>query len=182
MGGSSQEREISLISGRECAAALRDAGFRSVTEIDVSRTIVADLAKADAQVCFNALHGPLGEDGSIQGMLNVLGIPYTHSGVRASSIAMHKELTKKIATAIGIRCPAGLLMDRAEFIARRFDSPYVIKPINDGSSVHTYIVCDPTIVPFDLAEWPYSADSGDDGQAFHLKADSDSGRWRTAIR
>src|SRR5579864_6389805 len=87
MGGSSAEREISLVTARECAAALRAAGFRTVVEIDVADNLAAALADARAEVCFNALHGPLGEDGSIQGFLNVLGIPYTHSGVAASAIA-----------------------------------------------------------------------------------------------
>lgn len=155
MGGLSEEREVSLVTGRECAAALREAGFRHVTEMDVTRTIASDLVRAGTEICFNALHGPLGEDGSIQGMLNLLGIRYTHSGVRASSVAMHKEMAKKIAESIGIRCPRGARMDRAAFAAARFDKPYVIKPINEGSSIHTYVVSDPSARPFQDDVWPY---------------------------
>lgn len=155
MGGLSEEREVSLVTGRECAAALREAGFLRVLEVDVTRTIASDIMKAGAEICFNALHGPLGEDGSIQGLLNLLGIPYTHSGVLASSIAMQKDIAKEIAASAGIRCPAGARLDRAAYASTRFDRPYVIKPINEGSSVHTYVVLDPSEAPFDIAAWPY---------------------------
>ena len=155
MGGFSEEREVSLVTGRECAAALREAGFRHVVEMDVTRSIASDLAKAGVEVCFNALHGPLGEDGSIQGLMNLLAIPYTHSGVLASSIAMQKDIAKEIAASVGIRCPAGSRMDRAAYAVARFDKPYVIKPINEGSSVHTYVVLDPSKAPFAIEAWPY---------------------------
>lgn len=130
-------------------------GFAHVVEIDVAATIAADLHSIGAEICFNALHGPLDEDGSIQGLLNNLGVPYTHSGVRASAIAMHKELTKKIAESIRIRCPRGARVDQAAFAAMRFDRPYVVKPINDGSSIHTYVVCNPLHPPLAVGEWPY---------------------------
>lgn len=155
MGGLSEEREVSLVTGRACAAALREAGFRHVLEMDVTRTIATDIVNAGAEICFNALHGPLGEDGSIQGLLNLVGIPYTHSGVLASSIAMQKDIAKEIAGSIGIRCPAGSRMDRVAYAAARFEKPYVIKPINEGSSVHTYVVLDPSKAPFDISAWPY---------------------------
>lgn len=155
MGGFSEEREVSLVTGRECASALREAGFRHVLEMDVTRSIASDVVRSGAEICFNALHGPLGEDGSIQGLLNLLGVPYTHSGVLASSIAMQKDIAKEIAASIGIRCPAGSRMDRAAYAAARFDKPYVIKPINEGSSVHTYVVLDPSEAPFTIDAWPY---------------------------
>lgn len=157
VGGRSREREISLVTGRECANALRRAGFQDISEIDAAENVVAKLVEVKPNICFNALHGPLGEDGSIQGLLNVLGIPYTHSGVLASSIAMHKEHTKRFAQSAGIRCPQGLCLDRNSFFSRIFDQPYVIKPLNDGSSIDTYVVRDPSIRPFRSDAWPYGA-------------------------
>jgi D-alanine-D-alanine ligase len=155
MGGRSAEREISLVSAQECTKALLAAGYRTVHGIDVSGDLAGLLANTGAEICFNALHGPMGEDGSIQGFLNVLGIPYTHSGVLASSIAMHKEHAKRIAQSAGIRCPSGSRHDRESFFSRRFDAPYVLKPINEGSSVHTYIVRDPSVPPVARDRWPY---------------------------
>jgi D-alanine-D-alanine ligase len=155
MGGLSKEREVSLVTGRECAAALREWGFKHVVEIDISDNLQQDIAKSGADICFNALHGPLGEDGSIQGLLNVLRIPYTHSGVLASSIAMHKQHTKLVAQAAGIRCPRGTRMSKEAFFARQFDHAFVVKPINEGSSVHTYVVRDPSNLPFPEDAWPY---------------------------
>ena len=92
MGGWSSEREVSLASGKACSAALRVAGYR-VSEIDVDRDIGNVLAKTRPDICFNALHGPMGEDGNIQGLLNIMGIPYTHSGVQASALAIDKVRT-----------------------------------------------------------------------------------------
>jgi D-alanine-D-alanine ligase len=155
MGGRSREREISLVTGRECAAALRQAGFHNVAEIDVAENLIGTLTETEPGVCFNALHGPLGEDGSIQGLLNVLGIPYTHSGVLASSIAMHKEHAKRFAQSVGIRCPQGACFDQSSFFSREFMHPYVVKPVNDGSSIDTYVVRDPLIRPFEWNNWPY---------------------------
>jgi D-alanine-D-alanine ligase len=157
MGGRSREREISLVTGRECAAALRQAGFHSVAEIDVAENLIVTLTETVPDACFNALHGPLGEDGSIQGLLNVLGIPYTHSGVLASSIAMHKDHAKRFARSIGIRCPQGACFDQNSFFSREFVHPYVVKPVNDGSSIDTYVVRDPSIRPFEWDAWPYCA-------------------------
>ena len=134
MGGLSKEREVSLISGAACAAALQEAGY-DVVDVDVDRRIGARLLEIRPDVCFNALHGPLGEDGSIQGLLNILGLPYTHSGVAASSLAMDKHRTKLLVGQLGIRSPQGSLADAATFWASDLDAPYVIKPINDGSSI-----------------------------------------------
>ncbi len=157
MGGRSREREISLVTGRECAAALRQAGFKNVTELDIADDPVASLTAAKPDICFNALHGPLGEDGSIQGLLNVMRIPYTHSGVLASSLAMHKEHAKRFAQSLGIRCPKGARFDRNRFFAQEFTQGYVIKPVNDGSSINTYVVRDPAARPFEPDAWPYHA-------------------------
>lgn len=157
MGGHSAEREISLVTARECGQALRLAGYSDVVEIDTAAGLLSSLAELKPDVCFNALHGPLGEDGSIQGLLNVLGIPYTHSGVAASAIAMHKDHTKRLARSIGVRCPSGVRFTAEEFFSKKFDRPYVVKPINEGSSVHTYVVRDPGVLPFTAAQWPYRA-------------------------
>lgn len=157
MGGRSREREISLVTGRECAAALRQAEFQDVTELDMADNPVASLTAAKPDICFNALHGPLGEDGSIQGLLNVMRIPYTHSGVLASSVAMHKEHAKRFAQSVGIRCPQGARFDRSRFFSQEFTQAYVVKPVNDGSSINTFVVRDPAVRPFEPAAWPYRA-------------------------
>jgi D-alanine-D-alanine ligase len=139
-GGWSAEREVSLSSGRGCVAALRRAGFR-VTEVDVDRSIAATLATLKPDVAFNALHGRWGEDGAIQGVLEVLGIPYTHSGVMASSVAMNKEQTKRIVANAGVPVAIAVLV-APEDAARRhaMEPPYVAKPIAEGSSVGVVIV------------------------------------------
>ena len=142
MGGVSAEREVSLVSGKACAKALGEAGYQ-VTEIDVGRDVgalVAALTPAPDAV-FNALHGRWGEDGCVQGLLELLHIPYTHSGVMASAMAMDKVTAKRVVAAAGVASPQGLVVRRAELrehepIAR----PYVIKPINEGSSVGVRIV------------------------------------------
>ena len=140
MGGWSAEREVSLASGRACAAALRTAGFQ-VTEVDVDQRVATVLSDLRPDVCFNALHGPIGEDGSIQGLLNVLGIPYTHSGVQASALAMDKPRAKALFASGGLRCPPGVICSPKDAgTGHCFDPPYVIKPINQGSSVGVRIV------------------------------------------
>lgn len=154
-GGLSREREVSLSSGAACAHALREAGY-DVVEIDVTRDIWNQLKQVSPDVCFNALHGPLGEDGSIQGLLNYLDIPYTHSGVAASSLAMDKVRTKMIAAEIGIRTPKGRLVDEAKFWAAPPSEPYVLKPYNDGSSIDTHVVRDPSRHPLIKGAWPYT--------------------------
>lgn len=140
MGGWSAEREVSLVTGRECAAGLRSAGYR-VDEIDVDRDVAARLLSLKPEVCFNALHGRLGEDGNIQGLLNVLGIPYTHSGVTASALAMNKPQAKTIFEACGLACPEGIVVDSDTAPDDLpFPPPFVVKPINEGSSVGVTIV------------------------------------------
>ena len=146
MGGWSVEREVSLSSGTECAKALHEAGY-DVYTIDVDRALQSFLAALlpaghrPPDVIFNALHGKGGEDGMIQGLLDYVGIPYTHSGVLASAVAMHKELTRKVLQSVGIAVPEGLVMPATEFAASHpMDPPYVVKPVDEGSSVGVRIV------------------------------------------
>ncbi len=140
MGGWSAERNVSLTSGAACAAALREAGYR-VTEIDINRDIALVLANLRPDVCFNALHGPAGEDGSIQGLLNIMAIPYTHSGVEASAIAMNKPQAKAVFMRAGLRCPEGYVRRLDDIFERTTLSlPLVVKPLNQGSSVGVQIL------------------------------------------
>jgi D-alanine-D-alanine ligase len=140
MGGPSAEREVSLSSGRECAAALRIAGY-DVTEVDAGLDVVARLQAARPDVVFNALHGRWGEDGCVQGILEWLRIPYTHSGVLSSALAMDKERTKTAYRSAGLPCVASVLAPRDEVRTRHvMEPPYVVKPNNEGSSVGVYIV------------------------------------------
>jgi D-alanine-D-alanine ligase len=141
-GGISAEREVSLSSGRECLAALRSAGF-DVTPIDVGPDLAALIAALDPKpdAVFNALHGRFGEDGAIQGVLDWLGIPYTHSGVRASALAMDKMAAKAIFAAAGLPVARGRAVPVDELeAADPMPRPYVVKPINEGSSVGVHIV------------------------------------------
>ncbi|MDP3527074.1 MAG: D-alanine--D-alanine ligase, partial [Hoeflea sp.] len=134
MGGFSSERPVSLASGRPCADALERAGYR-VTRVDVGKDIAAVLAELRPDVAFNALHGPYGEDGTIQGVLEYLGIPYTHSGVAASALAMDKRLSKIVAKAVGIPVAESKVMNRHEITsAHPMKPPYVVKPVSEGSS------------------------------------------------
>ncbi|MBS8228489.1 D-alanine--D-alanine ligase [Vannielia litorea] len=140
MGGPSAEREVSLSSGRECAAALRSEGF-DVTEIDAGQDVAERLKALAPDAVFNALHGRWGEDGCIQGLLEWLGIPYTHSGVLASSTAIDKERTKALYRAHGLPVVDSVLAGRDEVEAAHVMAPpYVVKPYNEGSSVGIYIV------------------------------------------
>ena len=140
MGGWSAERPVSLNSGRGCADALEAAGYR-VTRIDVDRDIADVLAKLRPDVAFNALHGPVGEDGTIQGVLEILRIPYTHSGVLASALALKKDLAKTVLQAAGVPVAHGLTIDRHEAAKRHaLEPPYVLKPIKEGSSFGVIIV------------------------------------------
>ncbi len=142
MGGISAEREVSLVSGRACAKALGEAGYDAF-EIDVTHDVgalVAALTPAP-DVVFNALHGRWGEDGCVQGLLELLHIPYTHSGVMASALAMDKPTAKSIVAAAGIVSPKGIVVRREAFASGDvMERPYVIKPINEGSSVGVRIV------------------------------------------
>jgi D-alanine-D-alanine ligase len=140
MGGLSSEREVSLNSGKACTGALESAGYK-VTPIDVGRDLAERLKEVEPDVCFNALHGRWGEDGCIQGLLELLGIPYTHSGVRASALAMHKECAKTVMHAAGVPIAAGKVVTRAEAAkAHVLPRPYVLKPVSEGSSVGVFIV------------------------------------------
>jgi len=139
-GGRSAEREVSLVSGSECAAALRQEGYR-VVEIDAGPDLAQSLSDAKPDVVFNALHGRWGEDGCVQGLLEWLGLPYTHSGVLASALAMDKVRAKTVFAAAGLPVAEGMLASRDE--VRRshpMPPPYVVKPVNEGSSVGVYLV------------------------------------------
>ncbi len=140
MGGPSAEREVSLVSGRECAAGLRAAGYEAVG-IDAGGDLPERLAEARADVVFNALHGRWGEDGCVQGILEWLGLPYTHSGVLASALAMDKEKAKTVFRAAGLPVAESLLAT-PDAIARAhpMPPPYVVKPYNEGSSVGIHLV------------------------------------------
>ena len=142
MGGWSSEREVSLSSGMECAKALRQSGY-DVTEIDAQKDLGALLAALTPppDALFNALHGRYGEDGTIQAVLNILEIPYTHSGLLASATAMDKTRSKAIFEAAGIPCPEGKVVNIADLRAGHvMKPPYVVKPNNEGSSVGVHIV------------------------------------------
>ena len=140
MGGWSSEREVSLNSGKACVRALESVGYR-VTPVDVDRNIGSTLASVRPDVAFNALHGPYGEDGTIQGILEVLGIPYTHSGVLSSALAMNKQFAKIVMAASGIPVPEGRTVSRAEAAeAHVLEPPYVLKPVAEGSSYGVFIV------------------------------------------
>jgi D-alanine-D-alanine ligase len=141
MGGWSSEREVSLTSGRGVASALRERGWTNVTELDMDRDVALHLAELRPDVVFNALHGTPGEDGTVQGMMDLMGLRYTHSGLATSVIAIDKELTKMVLVPHGIRMPAGRVID-SESVYREdpLPRPYVLKPVNEGSSVGVAIV------------------------------------------
>jgi D-alanine-D-alanine ligase len=140
MGGWSAEREVSLRSGKACADALERTGYR-VSRVDVNREIAATLRELKPEVALNVLHGRPGEDGTLQGMLEILGIPYTHSGVLASALAMQKETAKTVLKAAGVPVPGGMVAFRKEVAKRHLlPPPYVIKPVAEGSSVGVFIV------------------------------------------
>jgi D-alanine-D-alanine ligase len=141
MGGWSKEREVSLTSGAGIAAALRERGWSNVTELDMDRDVATRLAELKPDVVFNALHGTPGEDGTVQGMMDLMGLKYTHSGLETSVIAIDKELTKMVLVPGGIRMPAGKMVE-SESIYREdpLPRPYVLKPVNEGSSVGVAIV------------------------------------------
>ena len=140
MGGWSAEREVSLRSGKACADALETRGYR-VTKIDVGRDIATVLQMLKPDVALNVLHGRPGEDGTLQGILEIIAIPYSHSGVLASAAAMQKDLAKTIFRAAGIPTPGGMLVSRAAAAKEHaLERPYVLKPVNEGSSVGVFIV------------------------------------------
>jgi len=140
IGGRSAEREVSLSSGRECSAALRQEGFE-VVEIDAGADLASALLAARPDVVFNALHGRWGEDGCVQGLLEWLEIPYTHSGVLASALAMDKSRAKQVFAAAGLPVARGAIVCREHIrAAHPMEPPYVVKPNAEGSSVGVYIV------------------------------------------
>jgi D-alanine-D-alanine ligase len=140
MGGWSAERGVSLRSGQACAEALNRQGYR-VTPIDVARDIATVLSDLKPDVALNVLHGRPGEDGTLQGVLEILGIPYTHSGVLASALAMQKDVAKDVFRAADVPVPEGIVASRFEAGAKHLlPPPYVVKPIAEGSSVGVFIV------------------------------------------
>ncbi|GAA6182224.1 D-alanine--D-alanine ligase [Shimia sp. NS0008-38b] len=152
MGGPSAERDVSLSTGRECAAALREAGF-DVVELDAGADIVARLRDIAPDVIFNALHGRWGEDGCVQGVFEWLQIPYTHSGVLASALAMDKQRAKDVFVSAGLPVVNSVIAKKADVALRHVMAPpYVVKPNNEGSSVGIYIVNEGANSPPQLAE------------------------------
>ncbi|WP_370032923.1 D-alanine--D-alanine ligase [Qipengyuania mesophila] len=140
MGGWANERPVSLMSGEGVAKALEERGHR-VTRIDMDRQVAARIAEAAPDVVFNALHGVPGEDGTVQGMLDLMGVPYTHSGLATSVIAIDKQLTKQALVPHGIPMPGGRIVKSADLYERDpMPRPYVLKPVNEGSSVGVAIV------------------------------------------
>lgn len=140
MGGPSAEREVSLSTGHACAAALRDMNY-TVTEVDAGPDLVTDLAQVAPDVVLNCLHGRWGEDGCVQGILEWLRIPYTHSGVLASALAMDKQRSKNVFRAAGLPIVDSIIAKAGDLRARHvMQPPYVVKPNNEGSSVGVYLV------------------------------------------
>lgn len=141
MGGWSNEREVSLTSGQGVAAALRERGWTNVTTLDMGRDVAQRLADLKPDVVFNALHGTPGEDGTVQGMMDLMGLAYTHSNCATSAVAIDKELTKAVLVPHGIRMPKGKIVE-SESLHREdpMPRPYVVKPVNEGSSVGVAIV------------------------------------------
>ena len=140
MGGWSAEREVSLRSGKACADAAERAGYR-VSRVDVTRDIAGVLGALKPDAALNVLHGRPGEDGALQGLLEIIGIPYSHSGVMASSVAMQKDIAKTVLKAAGVPVPGGMIVNRVEAGKKHLlPPPYVIKPIAEGSSVGVFCV------------------------------------------
>ena len=158
MGGFSSERPVSLSSGNACADALEAQGYQ-VSRIDVGRDVSSVLAKVRPDVAFNALHGPFGEDGTIQGILEYLEIPYTHSGVLASALAMDKQLAKEVVKAVGVPVAESMVMSRFDIGSEHpVAAPYVVKPVNEGSSFGVVIVKEDQSNPPQVigsSEWKY---------------------------
>jgi D-alanine-D-alanine ligase len=158
MGGWSAEREVSLRSGKACADALEGEGYR-VTRVDVARDVAEVLAKLKPDAAFNVLHGTPGEDGTIQGVLELLGIPYTHSGVLSSALAMDKAQARTVMAAAGIPVAEGRVVSRAEAAkTHAMERPYVLKPVAEGSSVGVFIVTEEHAHPpqeLTRPDWPH---------------------------
>ncbi|WP_071971290.1 D-alanine--D-alanine ligase [Sulfitobacter alexandrii] len=141
LGGLSAEREVSLSSGRACAAALREHGGYKVVEVDAGRDLCAVLADLSPDAVLNCLHGRWGEDGCVQGLLEWMGIPYSHSGVLSSALAMDKQRSKDVYRRVGLPVVDSFIRCKAEVMAHHVMAPpYVVKPNNEGSSVGVYLV------------------------------------------
>jgi D-alanine-D-alanine ligase len=159
MGGWNSEREVSLASGESVYQALLKMGYR-VSKIDFSRQIFQQLQEVKPDIIFNALHGQFGEDGRIQGLLDILQIPYTHSGALASTICMDKILTRKVCSSVGVRSPKYSLLRKDEEqknLEKIFEigKPFVIKPINEGSSVGVEVILPNSKFEFSNFSWQY---------------------------
>jgi D-alanine-D-alanine ligase len=158
LGGFSSERPVSLSSGNACADALEQVGY-DVSRVDVTRDVGAVLSELRPDVAFNALHGPFGEDGTIQGILEYLAIPYTHSGVLASALAMNKEQAKRVAKAAGIPVAESKVLNRMSIRNEHpMKPPYVVKPVSEGSSFGVVIVHEGQSHPPQIigsSEWKY---------------------------
>ena len=157
MGGWSGEREVSLVSGRNVAAALDEAGYEART-VDVGRDLAALCAALDPppDVVFNALHGRFGEDGRVQGVLDLLEIPYTHSGVLASALAMDKPTAKRMFRGAGIRCAEHVVVNRSALAQGDvLPRPYVVKPLGEGSSLGVVIVTEGSNFCLQDEPWPF---------------------------
>lgn len=160
MGGWSAEREVSLTSGRAVSQGLTQSGYQ-VRDIDVTRDIPALLAQLDPKpdVVFNALHGRFGEDGCLQGLLESLGLPYTHSGVLASAIAMDKPMTRRLFAQAGVPHPkGGVFKSKAVLSAHPMTPPYVLKPLNEGSSVGVRLILKKEDAPGGGTDWTFGED------------------------
>ena len=158
MGGWSAEREVSLVTGKAVAKALAARGY-TVNTVDAGHDIAAVLAALEPRpdAVFNALHGRWGEDGNVQGVLNILGLSYTHSGLLASAMAMDKVVAKRLFAAAGITCPEGVVVDLERALTGHvMEPPYVVKPISEGSSVAVHIVMEGDNYPgLDRAAWRF---------------------------
>lgn len=155
MGGWSAEREVSMNSGLACSEALKKCGYQ-VTPVDVGRNIAQTLGELKPDVCFNALHGRYGEDGYIQGMLEIMGIPYTHSGVLASALAMDKPVAKTLFAEAGIPVAEGRIFTHQEVKqGARYPKPFVVKPLNEGSSVGVTIILEGENIALQDLPWTF---------------------------
>ncbi len=154
-GGWSAERDVSLSSGEAVAKALDERGYQ-VSLVDATENLAADLLKLKPDAVFNALHGRWGEDGCVQGLLEMLRIPYTHSGVLASSTAMHKPIAKEIFESHGLQCPTGGIYTKEQILANEpMARPFVVKPINEGSSVGVEICFENDNKHYTHQNWPF---------------------------
>ncbi len=163
LGGWSSEREVSLMKGKHVEAALKEAGYNVKTidvSLDVSR-LVKELSNPRPDVVFNNLYGRGGEDGTIQALLDMLGIPYTHSGVVASAVGMDKVMTKRLAESVGVRCSFGKVASKKDILAEAvMERPYVVKPISEGSSVGVRIILEgENQQPIDEASWTFGEEA-----------------------